>query len=64
MELLLVTRPLHLSLEPLSALRVLALEGVLGKKGLLLGGVLLRMFGLLVNLQLRRLHAAPPNILV
>ena len=50
MELLLVTRPLQLSLEPLSALRVLALEGVLGKKGLLLGGVLLRVLRLLVSL--------------
>ena len=64
MELLLVTRPLHLSLEPLSALRVLALEGVLGKKGLLLGGVLLRVLRLLVGLKLTRDHASPPHIVV
>ena len=64
MELLLVTRPLHLSLEPLSALCVFALKGVLGKKGLLLGGVLLRMFRLLVSLKITRDHASPPHIVV
>jgi len=64
MELLLVPIPLQLGLEALPALGVLALEGVLGKEGLLLRRVLLRVSRLLVPLKLIRRHAAPPHILV
>jgi len=64
MELLLVPIPLQLGLEALTALRVLALEGVLGKEGGLLRCVLLRVSRHLVPLKLIRCHAAPPHILV
>ena len=64
MELLLVPILLQLGLEVLPALGVLALEGVLGKEGLLLHCVLLRVSRLLVPLKLIRHHAAPPHVLV
>ena len=64
MKLLLVPIPLQQGLEALPALGVLALEGVLGKEGLLLHCVLLRVSRLLVPLKLTRGHAAPPHVLV
>ena len=64
MELFLVTKPLHLSLESLLALGQLTLEGVLGYEGRLLLLVLHRVFVLLVSLQLFVVHAAPPDVLV
>ena len=64
MQLLLVTLHLHLRLKPFKALGIFALKGVLGHVSLLLRLVLLRMSRLLVRLELIRVHAAPPNVLI
>ena len=51
MQLRIVPDDLNLGLKPLLALGVLTLEGMLGDVSLLLGLVLLGVFGLLVALQ-------------
>ena len=63
-QLLLVTLQLHLRLKPFKAFGIFAHEGMLGHVSLLLRLVLLRMSRLLVLLELIRVHAAPPDVLV
>ena len=63
-QLFLVALPLLLSLKPLTALGVFALVGVLGDVGFLLRLVLLRVSRLLMILEFRWGHAAPPDVLV
>ena len=62
MKLLMVPGELNFSLESLLALGVLTLKGMLGDVCLLLGLILLGMFGLHMAHQMCPSHAAPPDV--